>query len=340
MRRRWIFGLAGLLILALAISSCQKEYFQFDRLSSEMEIEPSLVAPLVNGSLIMGDIVELFDSSGYAGEFGDGLIYLSYSDTFVNETAESLDLVPDNYYRESYLDPEIGTDPVFIASNIGDTVHFQKSTNYGARIEGNSRLDSILFKGGDMLIELSSDFRHRGVMTITSDDIRDASGNSYSSSIIIDTDAGGFTGSINHSLEGYTLETVKQGDSSIFTVNYDLALINSGNPISPGESCGINTSMTDLGYYGLFGYIDPVEVVEERGEQDIGIFTDFPALSHLKLADPRIDLKTESSFGIPFELTLALCNVPLAVTSEAGRNTPLCSKTESICEYEASRRYS
>jgi len=304
MRRRNIFGLVGIGLIAIAISSCQKEYLQFDKLSSEMVLEPNLVAPLVNGAMSMGDIVELFDSSGYAGEFEDGLIYLAYSDTFVNLTAESLDLVPTSYYSEYYLDPEIGTDPVFIASNLGDTVHFQKSTDYSFLIEGDSRLDSIQFKGGLMQIELTSDFRHRGVMTISSDYIRDPAGNSYSNSIIINTTTGGFTGSLNHSLEGYTLETVKQGDSSIFTVDYDLALINSGNPISPGETCGIVTSLEDPGFYGLFGYIDPVEVLSERGEQDIPIFTDFPALAHLKLADPRIDLFTESSMGIPFELTL------------------------------------
>lgn len=304
MRRRCIFGFAGICLMAIAISSCQKEYFQLDKLSSEMEIQPNIVAPLVNGSLLMGDIVELFDSSGYAGEFEDGLIYLAYADTFANLTVEDLDLVLNNHYSEYYLDPEIGTDPVFISSNLGDTVHFLKSTDYSIRIEGDSRLDSIVFKGGEMLIELSSDFRHQGVMTISSEYIRDAAGNSYSNSIVINSAAGGFTGSVNHSLEGYALETVKQGDSSIFSMDYDLALINSGNPINPGESCGIHTSMTDMGFYGLFGYIDPVEVLSERGEQDIDIFTDFPALAHLKLADPRIDLSTESSMGIPFELTI------------------------------------
>ena len=294
----------GLALMAMVISSCQKEYFQLDKLSTEMEIEPNLVAPLVNGSLSMGEIVELFDSSGYTGEFGDGLIYLAYSDTLVNLTAESLDLVPDGYYLESYLDAEIGTDPVFLSSNIGDVVHFQKSTDYSLVIEGESRLDSIFFKGGEMQIELSSDFRHMGVMTISSDHIRDPAGNSYSETISINTTAGGFVGNITHSLDGYTLEMVPQGDTGIFTMNYDLALINSGNPIGPGETCGITIGMLDLGFYGLFGYIDPAEVVSESGEQDIAIFTDFPALSHLKLADPRIDLGTESSLGIPFELTL------------------------------------
>jgi len=304
MRRRCNFGFMMLLVMTSVITSCHKEYFQLDKLSDEMEIRPQMVAPLIHGSMTMGDIVSLFDSASYVEEFDDGLIYLAYSDTLMDLSVEDLDLLVDNYYSESYLSPEIGTDPIFISSGIGDTVHFLKSTYYSLKAGGESRVDSILFNGGVMQIEVASGFRHRGLITISSDFIHDPGGNPFSSSIIITSAAGDFTGSINRSLDGYSLETFTQGDSSVFRMDYDLALINSGDPISPGESCEINTSMLDLGFYGLFGYVDPAEVVSESGEQAIGIFSDFPALAHLKLADPRINIRTESSLGIPFELTL------------------------------------
>jgi hypothetical protein len=294
----------GLLVMGLVITSCHKEYFQLDKLSDEMEIKPNLVAPLIHGSVSIEDIVAEFDSAGYVNEFDDGLIYLAYSDTFVNLTIDTMDLVIDNYYDEIYFSPEIGTDPLFIASGIGDTVHFLKSQYYSVDMEGESRLDSVFFKGGLMQINVASTFRHRGVMTFSSDFIRDPGGNSYSRSIEINSAAGDFTGTESHSLDAYSLTTITQGDSSVFRVDYDLALINSGNPINPGESCEINTGMLDLGFYSLFGYVDPAEVVSDSGEQDISIFSDFPALSHLKLADPRINIRTESSLGIPFEMTL------------------------------------
>jgi len=60
----------------------------------------------------------------------------------------------------------------------------------------------------------------------------------------------------------------------------------------------------DLGFYELYGYVDPDEVVTESGVLDIPIYADFPELTHLKVADPRINIFTESSLGIPFELTL------------------------------------
>lgn len=304
MGRRLTFGLTGLLLMGMLITSCHKEYFQLDKLSDEIEIRPNLVAPLIKGSVSMADIVDLFDSASYLSEFDDGLIYLAFSDTLVNLSVDTLDLVIDNYQHETYLSTEISTDPLFLASSVGDTVHFLKSIFYSLQIEGDSRLDSIVFKGGELQIEVTSGFMHTGVLTMSSEYLRDPGGNTYTNSIAITSAAGDFTGSINHSLEGYSLETLTQGDSTVFRVDYDLALINSGNPVSPGESCDINTSMLDLGFYSLFGYIDASEVVSESGEQEIPIYSNFPALSHLKLADPRIDISTHSSLGIPFELTL------------------------------------
>jgi len=304
MGRRRKFGLTGLLLMGMVITSCHKEYFQLDKLSDEMEIRPNLVAPLIQGSLSMADIVDLFDSASYLGEFEDGLIYLAYSDTFINTRADELDLLIDNYYNETYFSPEIGSDPDFLASSIGDTVHFLKSTYFSVQAKGDSRLDSMVYKGGQMQIEVFSGFMHSGVLTLSSDYFHDPSGNPFTSTIVITSAAGDFAESVSHSLEGYYMEADKQGDSSVIRMDYDLALINSGSPVGPGENCVINTSMLDLGFYKLFGYVDPAEVASESGEQQISIYSDFPALSHLKLADPRIDISTHSSLGIPFELTL------------------------------------
>src|SRR5210317_1943569 len=100
MRKILVKSLKILLVGSLLLTSCHKEYFQLDRLSDEIEIETDLVAPLVFGSLSMGDLVARFDSSGYSREFEDGLIYLSYSDTLVEVLVDTLDLVVDGFYNE------------------------------------------------------------------------------------------------------------------------------------------------------------------------------------------------------------------------------------------------
>ena len=286
------------------MSSCQKDQFQLDKLSDEIEIQTGLVAPLIYGSLGMGELVAEFDTSGYVDEFEDGLIYLAYSDTIAEIMVDTLDIFDEGLYTQIYFDTEIASDPFFLGSAVGDTVHFIKSKYFGFEMEGNSRLDSIIFKGGELLNEIVSTFQHAGFLTISSPYILDPLGNTYSYTVMISDPSGNFTSSESQDLDGYTLLADTQGDSSVFRLDYDLALINSGNPVNPGEYCEINTSFEDFGFYKLFGFVDPDEVVSESGILDISVYADYPELELLKVADPRIYVLTESSVGLPFVITL------------------------------------
>jgi|GEM_PF-1392328 len=288
----------------LFLASCHKEYFELDKLSDEIEIQTDLVAPLIYGSMNMEDIVAKFDSSGYTGTFEDGLIYLAYSDTLVEVRVDTLDLLLNELYQETYFSPEIGDDPIYIGSAVGDTIHFLKSKYFSFQTDGDSRLDSIVFKGGELTTEVTSTFQHTGFLTVSSNYIKDPGGSLYSSTVVIDDPSGNFTWADTRDLDGYFLETEKQGDSVVLRLDYDLAIINSGSPIFPGDYCEILNSFLDLGFYGIYGLIDVSEVVSDSGMLDIPIYSDVPELSHLKLADPRINIFTESSLGIPFELTL------------------------------------
>jgi len=304
MGKRLIYYTVLILAGGLFLNSCEKDQFQLKKLSDEIEIHTDLVAPLIYGSMGMSEIVAEFDSSGYVGEFDDGLIYLTYTDTIVDVKVDTLNLVVDGLYTEIYFDTEIADDPIFIGSDTGDTVHFLKSKYYGLETKGANRLDSIVFKGGELLTEMESTFRHAGFLTISSDYIRDADGNPYSYTMTISNPSGNFTWSESEDLDGYFMKADQEGDSSVFRMDYDFALINSGNPVNPGEFCEINSNFLDMSFYELYGYVDPEEVVSESGVLDISIYADFPELTHLKLADPRINIFTESSLGIPFELTL------------------------------------
>ncbi|RLD59167.1 MAG: hypothetical protein DRI97_01650 [Bacteroidetes bacterium] len=295
-----IFIMAG----GFFLYSCQKEQFQLDKLSDEIEIHTNLVAPLIHGSMGMGEIVAEFDSSGYVGEFEDGLIYLSYVDTLVNVMVDTLHLMIDGLYTQIYFDTEIAGDPEFIGSAPGDTIHFIKSKYFGFETSGDNRFDSIVFKGGEFLTEIVSTFQHAGILTISSEYIWDSNGDPYTYTVAISDPSGNFTWSESVDLDGYFLKADQQGDSSIFRMDYDFAMINSGNPVNPGDFCEINSSFLDMEFYKLFGYLDPDDVVSESGVIDIPIYADFPELTHLKLADPRISIYTESSLGIPFELAL------------------------------------
>lgn len=304
MRRKPYYALFWILVGGLLfLPSCHKEYFDLNKLSTEMELETDLVAPLIHGSMVMGDLVARLDSTGYVGELDDGLIFVAY-DTFAEVVVDSLDLVIDGLYQEMYFSLDVSDNALFISSNIGDTIHFFKSKYFTFLTAGDTRVDSITFKGGEMLTELESAFQHSGFITISSEYIFDQDRNPYSSTKPISHVSGSYTWSDSQDMDGYFLETDKQGDSSVFRIDYDLALINSGNPVQSGDFCEINTNFLDVGFYKLFGFVDPGEVLDEGGDVDIPIYSDVPELAHLKLADPRISILIESSMGVPFMLEM------------------------------------
>ena len=105
-----------LLAGGLLLTTCNKEYFELDRLSDEIELEPSLVAPLIYGSLTLQDIVERIDSTGYTHVDDEGLIYIVYEDTAYSVRADTVVDVPDKLVTEVYIDSDINV-PVWLGSS-------------------------------------------------------------------------------------------------------------------------------------------------------------------------------------------------------------------------------
>ncbi|MCK5135314.1 MAG: hypothetical protein KAR19_05955 [Bacteroidales bacterium] len=303
MTRQNFYGIIFLLAGGLMLTTCHKDYFDLNKLSDEIELQLQLVAPLIYGSMSLDDIVERVDSQGYANEFDDGFIYLVYSDTAFSMRADTMVDIPDKFYTEYYIDSDIDI-PIWIGSEIGDTVSFYKSELFAFELDGNDRVDSILIKGGQIVIDVMSSFRHAGILTISSGQILNVDRDTFSTIIEISDPSGGFTDHQIFLSDGYSLKTSEENDTSYLQINFKLDLINSGDPINPEDVCEIQTSFLDLSFYNVFGYIDSRNLIDERGSFDIPLYADNPGLASLIFADPRINIFTSSSIGIPIEIEL------------------------------------
>lgn len=303
MKRYRLYGIVFLLAGGLMLTTCYKDYYDLDRLSDEIELQLQLVAPLIYGSMSIDDIVERVDSQGYAKEFDDGFIYLIYSDTVFSMRADTLVDLPDQFYTKYYIDSDIEI-PIWIGSEVGDTVPFYQSEKFEFELDGNDRVDSILIKGGQIVIDVRSTFRHAGILTISSSQILNTDLDTFSTIIVISDPSGGFTDQQIFLSDGYSLEISEENNTSYLQINYKLDLINSGDPINPEDVCEIQTNFLGLNYYNIFGYIDSRNLIEVSGSFDIPLYADNPELASLIFADPRINIFTSNSVGIPIEIEL------------------------------------
>jgi hypothetical protein len=294
---------AAFLALAAVLTTCHKEYFALDRLSDEIELEPELVAPVAYGSMTMEDIVERIDSMGYTEVDEEGLIYLVFADTGFSVMADTIVDIPDRLYSEYYIDSDVNT-PAWLGSDVGDTVHFYKTESYEYAMEDNDRLDSVIIKGGEVTVDVASSFRHTGLLTISSSQIRNVARDTFYTMVVISDMSGGFTDHRVFDTDGYYLETEEKNDTSYIVIHYDLALINSGNPVEPDDECGILTNFLGIDFYSIFGYIDSRDLIDEGGTFDIPLYENNPELANLIFADPRINISTSTSIGIPMEIEM------------------------------------
>ncbi len=302
MKRHTFYGIIILLAAGFLLTTCHKEYFDMDRLSDEIELNTVVVAPLIYGTLTMSDIMELFDTVEYIDTFPSGLIYISYSDTVISLQADTTIEFEDLETIEFYLDTDTDI-PVMLPVPIGDT--FFISTRFKAVdfvLAGDNRLDSILLQGGELVLNLTSSFRHTGTLTISSKEILDNRGSPFSEILDIEDASGNFETTQLVDLDRYLIDPIFRNDSNIVYLEFDLALINSGNPISPGEECVVRANFNDMGFYEIYGFLDPKDLSSTSGAVEIPLWNDNPELRSITFADPRIGITMASSVGIPFSI--------------------------------------
>ncbi len=301
--RHCTVSLSLIAVLLFFSPACQMEYFEYDRLSDEIELEPGILVPLIYGSMQMSELVDKIDSTGFVDEFDNGLIYLVYADTFLSGRADTLVEIQDKVVSKYYLDSDIAG-PAWMSSSSGDTVSFYKKERFAFRLDGNDQVDSVSVKGGRIVLDVSSTFKHTGILTISSSQLLDASRDTFSTQVLISELDGSFSDRQVFLSDKYTVLTEEEDDSVFVQLNFKLDLINSGAVVQPDDHCEILASFEDMGFYGLYGYIDSRNLLETEADFDISLYEEFPELSSLKFADPRIMISTSSSVGIPVEVQL------------------------------------
>jgi hypothetical protein len=300
MKRQFIYGILILLAGGFMLRTCNKENFDLDRLSDEMEFEPQLVAPLIYGSVTMSDLMELFDSIEYIDTLNDGLIYLAYKDTPVSVLADTAMALPELDAEEFYLESDVDI-PVILPVPLDDTFFLAPRTRViDFVLQGKDRLDEILIKNGELSVDIEHTFRNKCVMTVSSQQIIDPSGNPYMRTFAVDDTSGNFQISTSLPADSFLLDPLVRNDSNLIIMQFDLGMINSGYPINPGEFCRVQSSLHDANFYEAYGFIDTRDLIDQSGALEVPLWEEIPDLHSIEFADPRIEFTSSNSFGIPF----------------------------------------
>lgn len=293
--------IAGLLIF---MNSCLDPEWDFERVSDEVILTPGVAAPLFYGTLELGDMVDLVDITNRVKRFDDSLLYLSYATGLISFPANEIVDIPNQTFLEFFIDSEIALSPEWIASDVNDTVSFQKNKNGVFVFENNEKIDSIHVKTMDLVIDVQSTFKHTGILTITSQSIL-IDGQPFQDIVQISDASGNFTYNRTIPIDGHTVILDNTNpDTTFLPLTFNLDLINSGNPVLATESCDISMTFVDPEFYSVFGYIGDYNLISSTGNVEIDIFDTDDFEGSLLFADPRFTLDFSNSYGLPVEVDL------------------------------------
>ena len=160
--KRFLSCLAVVAMTALLLNSCKKEYFELDRLDSDVTWNPELAVPLINSEINMEEALERFDDEDVIIWDSSGLLALKYFSNIFSFSAENAFNIQDQ--STQFQAPITPTDVATVtmgnnASNTLPLVNYPLALDQfdnNAATPNSPTIEIVDFKGGDLNLSGSS----------------------------------------------------------------------------------------------------------------------------------------------------------------------------------------
>lgn len=292
------FLLAGCASFTLFFQSCVKDNFEFQKMALTT-YEPSMALPLVYSSITINDLLNATDGDdSLLIVNADNSITLVYGGRLLSLGATDVVSLPDQNIMSQVAMDNNDTITLFgvgsVTLNAGDTIDF--NTN------GTANIDSLFIKSGQLSFNINSFYHHSGNIKVT---VPAAKKNGQALSF---TSPISYSGTVpvvinkNIDLSGYVFDMTLNGTSNNqFKIDFEITIINSGNPIYPGDNISFSTNINSLQFDKVFGYIGQTMLSPDVDTVDISLFEAATGVGNISFADPKVKITFINSYGLPIE---------------------------------------
>lgn len=313
----------GILISSLILNACVKNYFEFDKISTEIEWNPSLAVPLINSSLGINDILRDTGETSFLQIDSTNLFSITYSQDLFSQTADEFIEIQDQNYYEAFSEIDYNLAGGF---NNDSVVMTKDNVRFPFSVAVTQVIDSMFIESAVMRIQVNSSFNHRGKLVISFPSMR-LNGVPFQQVIDINT-PGNFNYDQNFDqFENYFVDLSNFGITfNSFFVNYELTLYDSGSgTIGASDETTIDIDFTDIEYKYMFGFFGNMEEIFPSDSFAISVFENISE-AEAGLSDPKFSISVDNSFGIPirfgFENFSSYSNITQVYTDFEGDSIP------------------
>ncbi len=291
-----LYVLICLSLYVILYQSCMKDKLDFDKMSTQVEYNPGVHAPIVKGSLSIRNLFDEDSEDSVLVFKGDSIyLYLNMDSVFTFNMQDFVDIpdqAPQNYQVES--------PPFDFISPTTQVFNIDESESFTFSFENNMRIDSILTNSGYIRIEVSSNFSSVGALRVRCPSL-------YIDNTILDTmivfsrPSGDYYGIFDIPLDNGKIGIDNSDpDSSVIDIEFQVLIaVNAGDTIKANSYADINFSITGIdNFEGAFGYLgdfsfDHDTIIETNLDEIEGLSGTFA------ITNPKISLKYTHTFGLP-----------------------------------------
>ncbi len=290
-------------VLIFTISSCVKDNFEFDKLT-KTQWNPNLAVPLVYSSLTIEDLLVNKNSGGLIVVGADKFCTLVYKGNLFSLMAKDVITIPNQQPTPFSASLTAGEISAFTGAGT-ITLPYSQTVTFDSGVNG-PKIDSVIFKTGNLDIALSSDFKYSGQIKII---IPNAKKNGVAFTKTLQFT---YTGTVpvlsttSGDLAGYKFDMTNGGTAfNEFVVNLEVTLSGTGSTPLVTDQITLTQTLSNMTFDRIFGDIGQMSLSPDVDSVDISIFKNVLGTGAFTLADPKIKFLIYNSYGVPINASLS-----------------------------------
>ena len=305
------------ILLGLFLWACEQETIVLDDIETEANREYSVAGPLMKLHVTMKDFLSEYDEDSLISEDDEGTLYYTFNDEYPFEL-DAIYSIDDVRYNWSF-----NPAPAVFA-NPGKLKSSAQSLSFTERIilnnEEGIRLDSLYITTSRLRMQVAApqvlsanvkitlpEVTKDGVPLSTTFDVGGPNNNGFTFAEVLD----GYKINFNHNSEipsGYITFQIQFDNIQIETQGLTIPTI---TPIS------VDFLITDTEPEVAFGYFSNAASEIRTIDINFDAFEEFDIDEAVEFGDVMIDLKAESSIGVPFDIKVETLSLLDTHTNES-----------------------
>lgn len=276
-----------ILILLIFLSSCIKDEYKIQN-PQITGWDPNFAAPILSTQLTLWNLLNDVDSN-FLHVDDNNFITLTYSKVLFSEVASNVVSIPNQVFNFNTS----FTNPGQIAA--GDSIVLTYDTFYNFVLESGQTVDSVFLKDGSFDILINSNFNVPSKVEL---EVHGAKRNGLplKDTVFLLTP---------NSFNSISLNNTKLAFSQIGGTNridYTIKITQYGDGSPDLSPYNFNMRMTyaDITFQSFYGYVGQMNFALTNDTMKLNI-NDNVIQGTFNINDPRVTLKTKSSFGIPIQ---------------------------------------